>query len=139
MGPTAMSPLEPRCKLWMEQDGRVALSDYRLRLLLLIQQTGSLAAAAEQLGLSYRRAWGKVREIEATLGVQLVESEVGGAGGGRSQLTPAGADLVDRYARFAAQVRAAVDAAFTTAFTNAFTPPDSPTAPATRAPAPADR
>ena len=127
--------MEPRCKLWLERDGRVAISDYRLRLLLLIQQSGSLAAAAGQLGLSYRRAWGKVREIEATLGVQLVESEVGGAGGGRSQLTPAGADLVDRYGRFAAQVRAAVDAAFT----GAFTPSGPPTAPATRAPAPADR
>lgn len=92
--------MQPRAKLWVEQDGKLVLSDYRVRLLSLIDETGSLADAAERMQLSYRRAWGKVREIEQNLGVKLVESAAGGAGGGGSRLTDDGRRLVDLYLRF---------------------------------------
>ena len=91
--------LEPRIKLWVEKDGHLVLSDYRVQLLRYVAETGSLAEAAQRMGLSYRRAWGKVREIERNLGLTLVESEVGGAGGGSSHLTPAGERLVALYQR----------------------------------------
>ncbi len=92
--------LEPRLKLWVEKDGRLVLSDYRVQLLRHVGETGSLAEAAQRMGLSYRRAWGKVREIERNLGVALVESEAGGAGGGGSRLTPQGERLLALYQRF---------------------------------------
>ena len=99
-------------KLWLERDGRVVMSDYRVRLLALVQETGSLAKAASALKLSYRRAWGKVKELEANMGVPLVQSEVGGAGGGHTVLTPAAAALVEAYARFQARVARETQAAF---------------------------
>ena len=92
--------LEPRIKLWVEKDGRLVLSDYRVQLLRHVAETGSLAEAAQRMGLSYRRAWGKVREIERNLGLTLVESEAGGAGGGSSRLTPEGERLLALYRRF---------------------------------------
>jgi len=92
--------LEPRIKLWVESDGRLVLSDYRVQLLRHVAETGSLAEAAQRMGLSYRRAWGKIREIERNLGATLVQSEVGGAGGGGSRLTPQGERLVALYQRF---------------------------------------
>ena len=92
--------LEPRIKLWVEKDGNLVLSDYRVQLLRHIAETGSLTEAAQRMGLSYRRAWGKVREIEQNLGAKLVESEAGGAGGGGSRLTPRGERLVALYQRF---------------------------------------
>ena len=98
--PTGRLELEPRIKLWVEKDGHLVLSDYRVRILELVRETGSLAKAAERLGLSYRRVWGKVREIEQNLGLSLVESEVGGAGGGGSSLTADGKRLVALYERF---------------------------------------
>jgi molybdate transport system regulatory protein len=91
--------LEPCIKLWVEKDGHLVLSDYRVQILQLVEETGSLAEAAERLGLSYRRAWGKVREIEQNLGLSLVESEVGGAGGGSSSLTEDGQRLIALYQR----------------------------------------
>lgn len=99
-----MPELAPRQKLWVERDGRVVMSDYRLRLLELVRDTGSLAQAATAMKLSYRRAWGKVKEIEENLGYALVESAVGGAGGGRTTLTPAGVELVEAYGRFKARM-----------------------------------
>ncbi len=104
--------MEPRVKIWLESEGRIAFSTYRLRLLDLIAEHGSLSEAAEAMGLSYRRAWGKVRELEANLGDRLVESDVGGAGGGHSCLTPAGRALVERYRAFLAAAEQCVVAAF---------------------------
>lgn len=107
-----MSELVPRYKLWLESEAGLVMSDYRLRLLALIAETGSLAAAAAAMGLSYRRAWGKIKELEANLGFPLVHSEVGGAGGGHTTLTHQGRHLVEAYSRFRSRVEAAVTTAF---------------------------
>lgn len=95
-----MADMAPGQKLWIERDGRVVMSDYRVRLLELVKETGSLAQAAAAMKLSYRRAWGKVKEIEENVGYALVESAVGGPGGGKTELTPAGRELVEAYERF---------------------------------------
>lgn len=112
-----MDGIGPRQKLWLERsDGRVVMSDYRLRLLELIAQSGSLAQAATALELSYRRAWGKVRELEENLGYRVVDSVVGGPGGGHTRLTPEGVELVGAYRRFQERARAAVDEIFAEEF-----------------------
>ena len=87
--------VQARVKLWVEKDGLLVFSDYRAELLDHIGKTGSISGGAERMGLSYRRAWGKIKEIEHNLGVRLVRSEAGGLGGGRSKLTPEG--MSDRY------------------------------------------
>ncbi len=96
-----MAEFTPRIKLWLEgPDGRLVMSDYRVRLLELVGETGSLAKAASGMKLSYRRAWGKVKELEANLGVPLVESEAGGTGGGHTILTREATALIRAYRRF---------------------------------------
>jgi molybdate transport system regulatory protein len=110
--------MQPRAKLWVEKDGRIVLSDYRVRLLRHIDETGSLAEAAARMGLSYRRAWGKVREIEQNLGVKLVESAAGGAGGGGSRLTADGKRYVDLFDRFRGTVEQEMALEFDRAFAN---------------------
>jgi molybdate transport system regulatory protein len=108
--------MSSRLKVWVESDGGIVLSDYRVRLLEIVAETGSLADAAERLGLSYRRAWGKIREIEANLGFKLVESTVGGTGGGGTRLTSAGRDLVDRYTRFRSRLELIAEQEFEDCF-----------------------
>ena len=107
-----MERFVPRQKMRLEHDGKLVMSDYRLRLLELIAETGSLAQAAAAMNLSYRRAWGKVKELEANLGIHLVESEVGGAGGGHTVLSPQAAELVASYARFVSRMSEALEEAF---------------------------
>ena len=108
--------MEPKVKLWVEEGGLLVLSDYRVQLLQHVADTGSLAQAAERMGLSYRRAWGKIKEIERNLGVRLVQSEVGGVGGGRTRLTPTGERLLAQYRRFQTAVEADVGREFVEAF-----------------------
>jgi molybdate transport system regulatory protein len=92
-----VSNLQVRSKLWVERDGEVALSEWRVELLLAIDETGSLAAAAERLHIPYRTAWYKLKGAEHCLGFRLVESESGGKTGGRTRLTPQGRDLAERF------------------------------------------
>lgn len=108
--------MQPRVKLWLEQDGRIVMSDYRLRLLRLVAETGSLAEAAHRMQLSYRRAWGKIKELEQNLQLPLVQSAVGGAGGGHTTITPEGRALLLRYADFQERAEQAVAAAYTSVF-----------------------
>jgi molybdate transport system regulatory protein len=108
--------MEPKAKLWVEQDGNIVLSGYRVRLLQHVSETGSLAEAARRMGLSYRRAWGKIREIEKNLGVRLVESEIGGTGGGGTHLTPVGERILALYPKFEAEAQADVRRLFVELF-----------------------
>ena len=108
--------MRSRVKLWLEQDGKLVMSDYRLRLLRLVMETGSLSESASRLGLSYRRAWGKIKELEANLGVPLLQSAAGGPGGGGSTVTPQGRELLERYAAFQSRAEAAVEAVYRETF-----------------------
>ena len=53
-----------RVHIWLETVDGVAFGMGRLLLLDAIEETGSLKAAAEQLGMSYRAAWGKIKSTE---------------------------------------------------------------------------
>ncbi len=108
--------MEPRLKLWVEKGGLIVFSDYRAELLDNIARTGSISGGAERMGLSYRRAWGKIKEIEHNLGMRLVQSEAGGPGGGRTSLTPEGEQILARYRAFRAAARADVRRDFARAF-----------------------
>ena len=90
--------MQPRLKVWIEmEDGQVALSEWRVSLLEAVAERGSLVAAARVLGVPHRTAWQRIRQMEACLDVRLLATTSGGAGGGRSHLTPAAVDLVERY------------------------------------------
>ena len=110
--------MELHAKLWIEEDGKLLLSDYRVRLLRLIDETGSLSEAAAAMDLSYRRAWGKLKEIEQNLGVKLVDRAIGGAGGGGSSLTKECRHLIERYEHF----RAAAEQDMAKEFSKRFEP-----------------
>ena len=69
----------------------------KIRLLELIDETGSISAAGKEMGMSYRRAWLLVDEINHVFREPLVETQMGGSGGGGARLTRLGRDVVGRY------------------------------------------
>ena len=102
----------PRVKLWVERAGEVALSDWRVALLEAVDATGSLSAAARQVNVPYRTAWHKLRQIEASLGLKLLETHSGGAEGGRSQLTPNARALIAAFRDFGQGVQELIEERF---------------------------
>ena len=68
--------------LWLRidlADGRVGPG--KIALLEAIAEAGSISAAARSLGMSYRRAWELVAELNQTFSSPVVERITGGAGG----------------------------------------------------------
>ena len=115
--PTPVPPaLEPRAKLWLELDGRIALSEWRVALLEAVEATGSLARAAERMDVPYRTATHKLREIERNLGVRLLATQSSGAEGGGSRLTPEAHEYIRRWRAFSADLDAWVAARYRAAF-----------------------
>ena len=110
--PSGQSAFRPRVKIWLERDGQVALSDWRVTLLEAVDATGSLSAAARQLDVPYRTAWYKLRQIELSLDVKLLETQSGGSTGGRSRLTAEARALVTAFRQFGAGIQALVDERF---------------------------
>jgi molybdate transport system regulatory protein len=71
----------------------------KVSLLEAIRDTRSITAAAKSIGMSYRRAWILVDELNRSLASAAVESATGGERGGGSQLTALGHELVEVYRR----------------------------------------
>ena len=76
-------------------------------LLARIAETGSIAAAGRAMGMSYKRAWALVEEMNAAFRAPLVLSVRGGAGGGGAALSEEGRAVLAAYR----DMLAAVDAA----------------------------
>ncbi len=108
--------VQPRAKIWLERRGNVALSTWRVALLEAIEDSGSLASAAGRLNVPYRTAWYKLRGAEQELGVRLVETHSGGAGGGHTKLTPQGRDVVERFRRVTTGIERTVSERFAVEF-----------------------
>lgn len=92
--------MEPKYNLWIEIEGGVVLSQWRILLLESIERHGSISAAADEMNVPYRRAWERLHEMEDRLGKSLLETEVGGPHGGGAVLTKSAKTLIDRFNRF---------------------------------------
>lgn len=77
--------------------GRRMLGPGKMELLAYLDATGSLAAAAKEMGMSYMRAWKLVQEMNRDPQRRLVETIRGGAQGGTGGLTPLGKKILDLY------------------------------------------
>ena len=66
-------------------------------LLDRIAANGSIAAAARDLGMSYKRAWMLIETLNAMFDAPLVESSRGGTGKGGAVLTDRGQAVLAEY------------------------------------------
>lgn len=70
------------------------ISPRRLALLAAIGSTGSISAAAREVGITYKAAWDAVDAMNNLAADVLVVSQHGGRGGGGAMLTEAGQSVV---------------------------------------------
>ena len=107
-----MNRVRVRTKVWLEVDGEPLIGAGRERLLLAIDRGGSLNAAAAELGISYRKAWAQLQQMEEHAPFALVERSKGGKGGGSTHLTAEAKELLDRYARLKSGLNEMIDQKF---------------------------
>ena len=84
----------------------------KVALLEAIRTSGSISGAARTLGMSYRRAWLLVEEINQSLAKPAVTAEMGGRSGGGASVTPVGEKIVDLYRAIETRARDAAGSEF---------------------------
>jgi molybdate transport system regulatory protein len=87
----------PRLTLRVDFGSGRALGPGKVRLLEAIDKTGSISQAGRVLGMSYRRAWLLVDDMNNCFRDAVISAQPGGAHGGGATLTPFGQKLVERY------------------------------------------
>ena len=99
--------LRPRLRVLC--DDETTLGPGRVDLLEFIAQTGSLRSAAEQMGMSYMRAWKIVQSLNTWFRPALVEVVRGGRSGGGAKLTESGREIVTLYRRMEKESQKAME------------------------------
>jgi len=96
-GAAAAAGTEVRFRLRIRHRDLLAIGPGKVDLLEAIREHGSIAAAARSMGMSYRRAWLLIDELNRALREPATHSGHGGASGGGSGLTPVGERIVTLY------------------------------------------
>ena len=108
--------MKPKLRVWVVFANQVKLGDGRARLLEVIDELGSIKKAVAQFGMSYRSAWGYLKELERAAGFKLLRSTPGGGAAGGTRLTKAGREFLEQYWRFSKGAKEAVTRQFVRSF-----------------------
>ncbi len=84
----------------------------KIALLEAIRDTGSISGGARKVGMSYRRAWLLVEQINAALQEPAVTGVTGGRQGGGAVVTPVGDRIIKIYRAIEASARKSVAGEF---------------------------
>jgi molybdate transport system regulatory protein len=87
-----------------------AIGPGKIRLLEAIRDTGSITKAGAALGMSYRRAWLLVDDMNNCFREPVIAAQAGGSHGGGATLTPFGMKLIDQYRAIEAEAHSATAA-----------------------------
>lgn len=87
-----------------------AMGPGKAQLVELIDATGSISAAAREIGMSYRRAWQLVDALNASFREPVVVTAIGGKRGGGAVITAFGRELIKRFRAMEDQASAAIAA-----------------------------
>lgn len=97
--------LEFSGRFWLNREDRGYLGAGRIELLERIGECGSITQAAKRMGMSYKTAWDAVEAMNNLAEWPLVVRAVGGKGGGGTQLTDYGRQVIVGYRLLEAEHR----------------------------------
>jgi molybdate transport system regulatory protein len=106
MGATEVATARLTLRVDLDEDR--AVGPGKIRLLEAIRDTGSITKAGLALGMSYRRAWLLVDDLNNCFREPVVAAQVGGSHGGGAALTPFGTRLIDQYRAIEAEAHSAI-------------------------------
>ena len=114
--------MNPKLKVWIMFNDKVKFGQGRAALLRLIDELGSIKQAVEQFEMSYRNAWGYLRDLERAAGFRLLDRKPGGSRAAGTRLTPQGREFLERYDRFERDLEHGMARCFERAFPAAAKP-----------------
>lgn len=99
--PCGVMKMRPVIRVYLyDENGERFFGDGPLRLLRLVDETGSLRSAAQTMSMAYTKALHLLRHAESVLGFALTRRQIGGRGGGGSVLTDEAKEFMERYEKY---------------------------------------
>ncbi len=102
--------MSTRLTIRLDFDAGRRLGAGKVALLESIDRTGSISAAGRAQGMSYRRAWLLVDDLNQLFAAPLVAAHHGGVNGGGAALTDEGRRIVALYRGAETKMRVAAEA-----------------------------
>jgi molybdate transport system regulatory protein len=104
-----------KAKFWLTLGPRTLFGDGKADLLEAVDKFGSLRSAAQNMGMSYRYAWGLLRELDDAAGFAFLEHS--GTGPRTNlRLTAKGRRFLQAYRRFRAPLGGLIEKRFRRVF-----------------------
>lgn len=100
------SDVRAQFRLRIKVGEEIAIGPGKIAILEAIEQTGSISAAGRKLGMSYRRAWLLVDQMNHYFKEPVVSAAMGGAQGGGTALTVTGVEVIRLYRTIERQAEA---------------------------------
>ena len=98
-----------RFRLWVDVNNEKFFGPGRAELLQLIDQTGSISKAAKSMGMSYKKAWAMVTEMNEHGKSAYVITKPGGEKGGGAEVTPVGKAVIKAYQKIIGRINTVVE------------------------------
>ena len=89
--------VETRLTLRVDFGANRSIGPGKIRLLEAVGRTGSITQAGRELGMSYRRAWLLIDDMNMCFRHAVVAARPGGSKGGGARLTKFGEKLIQDY------------------------------------------
>ncbi|WP_437395263.1 winged helix-turn-helix domain-containing protein [Flagellimonas lutimaris] len=99
---------ELKLRCWIDIDGKKFFGPGRAQLLSMIDKNGSLSKAAKEMGMSYRKAWSMVEDMNQRGQQPYVELHKGGTKGGGAELTETGKKVLSTFLKMNNKITATV-------------------------------
>jgi len=105
--------LKVQTKLWLENKevGAVVMGKGKAEILELIDKKGSIAAAARELGVSYKKVWNHIKTLENNTNKQYVIATKGRRSGG-SIITDEAKEFIRKFKKLKKEVEEFADMRF---------------------------
>lgn len=113
MKPNHSSSFHIRTKIWIENDHKDLLfGKGKTDILEQIDQEGSIAKAAEKMGLNYKKAWSHIKILQNNIADELVVSTKGRGASSGTHLTPKAKELIENYRQLQKEIEEYADKRF---------------------------
>lgn len=106
---STMKEKEIRLRCWIEKNGVKFFGPGRLEILTLIELEGSLSKAAKRMGMSYKKAWDMVDDLNKRGQEPFVILRKGGEKGGGAEITTSGKKIIADYRRIIQKLQTILD------------------------------
>ena len=90
--------MEVKVKVWIEDENRnLIFGSGKTEILNQIDQTGSIAKAAQNVGMNYKKAWSHIKILEEYIEDDLVITKKGRGEDSGTKLTSKAKELISLY------------------------------------------